>query len=113
MRGSRSRERRRKGRFSRRCCSAVDEARSKEAVEFEERQIGVGLPVGSSARVEGGQKKGGARQRLEPAEAQFQFQFQLRFPLVPGLVWSGLNGWMDGRQVKTGKVWYGLQAGRW
>lgn len=42
--------RRRKRRFSRRCCRAVDEDRTKEAVEFEERQTGVGLPVGSSAR---------------------------------------------------------------
>jgi len=50
-----------KRRFSRRCCRAVDEVRTRKAVEFEERQTGVGLPVGSSARVEDGQKKGGAR----------------------------------------------------
>lgn len=58
----------------------------------------MGLPVGSSARVEDGQKKGGARQRLEPAEAQFQFQFAVPSPSSwSGLVWSGLNGWMAGR----------------
>lgn len=75
-------------------------SRTKEAVEFEERQTDVGLPVGSSARVEDGQKKGGARQRLEPAEAQFQFQFQFAVPSPSS--WSGLVS-MDGWQA--GKDW--------
>lgn len=81
-----------KRRFSRRCCRAVDEVRTRKAVEFEERQTGVGLPVGSSARVEDGQKKGGARQRLEARASRGAVpEFQLRFPVpVPGQVWSGL-----------------------
>jgi hypothetical protein len=50
-----------KRRFSRRCCSAVDEVRTSKAVEYAERQTGVGLPVDSSARVEGEHtKKSGA-----------------------------------------------------
>lgn len=66
----------------------------------------MGLPVGSSARVEDGQKKGGARQRLEPAEAQFQFQFAVPSPSS----WSGLVS-MDGWQA--GKDWQGpVRAGR-
>lgn len=101
---------RRKRRFSRMCCRAVDEDRTKEAVEFEERQRrGITCRV-FCARVEDGQKKGGARQRLEPAEGAVPVPVAVAVPSPSS--WSGLvlSEWMDGWQA--GKDWTGTVGHR-
>lgn len=64
---------------------AVDEVRTKEAVEFEERQTGLGLTCRLFCA---------SRRRTEKRWCQTEARASRGAVPVPGLVWSQ---WMDGR----------------
>lgn len=77
-------------------------SRTKEAVEFEERQTGVGITCRLFCA---------SRRRTEKRWCQTEARASRGAVPVPVcgsqsqfLVWSQ---WMDGRQVRTGKDWYG------